>query len=57
MQAQSDGAQQISDAMASLTANAQQTMQSMQEFARASTDLQAAVVVLRRAATEFKPRG
>jgi len=57
MQAQSDGAQQISDAMGSLTAHARQTMRSVQEFGRASTDLQSAVVVLRRAATEFKLKG
>lgn len=54
MQAQSEGAEQISDAMASLSANAHQTMQSVQEFGRASTDLQSAIAVLRSAVAAFK---
>lgn len=54
MLAQSEGAQQISDAMTSLSANAHQTMQSVQEFGRASTDLQAAITVLRQAVAQFK---
>lgn len=54
MQAQSEGAEQISDAMTSLSDNARQTMQSVQEFGRASTDLQSAITVLRSAVAEFK---
>ncbi len=54
MQAQSEGAQQISEAMASLSSNAHQTMQSVQEFGRASTDLQSAIAVLRQAVAQFK---
>jgi methyl-accepting chemotaxis protein WspA len=54
MQSQSEGAQQISDAMASLAGNAQQTMQSVQEFGRASADLQSAIAVLRQAVAQFK---
>lgn len=54
MQAQSEGAQQISEAMTSLTANAQQTMQSVQEFGRASMDLQSAIAMLRQAVAQFK---
>ena len=54
MQSQSEGAQQISDAMASLAGNAQQTMQSVQEFGRASADLQSAIGVLRQAVAQFK---
>jgi methyl-accepting chemotaxis protein WspA len=54
MQAQSEGAEQISEAMGSLSSNAHQTMQSVQEFGRASTDLQAAIAVLRQAVAEFK---
>jgi methyl-accepting chemotaxis protein len=54
MQAQSEGAQQISEAMTSLSANAHQTMQSVQEFGRASTDLQSAISVLRQAVAQFK---
>lgn len=54
MQAQSEGAQQISEAMASLSANAHQTMQSVQEFGRASADLQTAIAVLRQAVAQFK---
>ncbi len=54
MEAQSEGAQQISEAMTSLSANAHQTMQSVQEFGRASSDLQAAIGVLRHAVAEFK---
>jgi methyl-accepting chemotaxis protein len=56
MQAQSEGAQQISDAMASLVANANQTMQSVREFGKAATDLQAAIALLRQAAGQFKLR-
>ncbi len=54
MQAQSEGAQQISEAMTSLSSNAHQTMQSVQEFGRASTDLQSAITVLRQAVAQFK---
>jgi methyl-accepting chemotaxis protein WspA len=54
MQAQSEGAQQISEAMTSLSSNAHQTMQSVQEFGRASTDLQSAIGVLRQAVAQFK---
>jgi methyl-accepting chemotaxis protein WspA len=54
MQAQSEGAQQISDAMASLVVNANQTMQSVNEFGRAATDLQSAIALLRQAVAQFK---
>jgi methyl-accepting chemotaxis protein WspA len=54
MQAQSEGAQQISDAMASLVGNANQTMQSVQEFGRAAADLQSAIALLRQAVAQFK---
>lgn len=54
MQAQSEGAEQISEAMGSLTANAQQTMQSAKEFGIASTDLQSAIATLREAVSKFK---
>jgi methyl-accepting chemotaxis protein WspA len=54
MQAQSEGAQQISEAMTSLSSNAHQTMQSVQEFGRASADLQAAIGLLRQAVSQFK---
>ncbi|MCC6677745.1 MAG: methyl-accepting chemotaxis protein [Phycisphaerales bacterium] len=54
MQAQSEGAQQISEAMTSLSANAHQTMQSVQEFGRASADLQSTIAVLRQAVAQFK---
>lgn len=56
MQAQSEGAQQISEAMSSLVANANQTMQSVKEFSRAASDLQAAIVLLREAVAQFKLR-
>jgi len=56
MQAQSEGAQQISDAMSSLVGNANQTMQSVKEFAHAAADLQAAIALLRQAVSEFKLR-
>jgi methyl-accepting chemotaxis protein len=56
MQAQSEGAQQISDAMGSLVANANQTVQSVKEFARAASDLQAAIGLLRDAVAQFKLR-
>jgi methyl-accepting chemotaxis protein WspA len=54
MQAQSEGAQQISEAMGSLSSNAQHTMQSVQEFGRASVDLQSAIGMLRQAVAQFK---
>ncbi|MFO0860570.1 MAG: methyl-accepting chemotaxis protein [Phycisphaerales bacterium] len=54
MQAQSQGAQQISEAMTSLTGNAQQTVQSAKEFGAAATDLQGAILMLREAVGEFK---
>lgn len=53
-QAQSEGAQQISEAMTSLSSNAHQTMQSVQEFGRASADLQSAIGVLRQAVAQFQ---
>lgn len=56
MQAQSEGAQQISDAMGSLVGNANQTVQSAQEFGRAAGDLQAAISLLREAVSKFKLR-
>ncbi len=56
MQAQSEGAQQISEAMASLVANAHQTMQSVQEFGRAASDLQSAIGLLRQSVAQFKLR-
>lgn len=56
MQAQSEGAQQISDAMGSLVGNANQTVQSAQEFGRAAGDLQAAISLLRDAVSKFKLR-
>ena len=56
MQAQSEGAQQISDAMASLVSNANQTVQSVREFGRAATDLQTAISLLREAVAQFKLR-
>jgi methyl-accepting chemotaxis protein WspA len=54
MQSQSQGAQQISEAMTSLSANAHQTMQSVQEFGRASADLQSAIGTLRQAVGQFQ---
>jgi methyl-accepting chemotaxis protein len=54
MQSQSQGAQQISEAMTSLSANAHQTMQSVQEFGRASADLQSAIATLRQAVGQFQ---
>ena len=56
MQAQSEGAQQISDAMASLVSNANQTVQSVKEFSRAAADLQSAISLLREAVSRFKLR-
>ncbi len=56
MQAQSEGAHQISDAMTSLVGNARQTAQSAQEFGRAASDLQAAIATLREAVAQFKLR-
>ncbi|MCK6475581.1 MAG: methyl-accepting chemotaxis protein [Phycisphaerales bacterium] len=56
MQAQSEGAQQISEAMASLVANANQTVQSIKEFARAAADLQSAIGLLREAVSQFRLR-
>lgn len=56
MQAQSEGAQQISDAMGSLVGNANQTVQSAQEFGRAAGDLQAAISLLRDAVSKFRLR-
>lgn len=56
MQAQSEGAAQISEAMTSLTSNAQQTMQSVQESGRAAADLQSAIGVLEVAVSQFKLR-
>jgi len=56
MQAQSEGAQQISDAMASLVGHANQTVQSVQEFGRAASDLQSAIGLLREAVAQFKLR-
>lgn len=57
MQAQSEGAEQISDAMVSLVGNANQTVQSVQEFSRAASDLQSAIGLLREAVSQFKLRG
>lgn len=54
MQAQSEGAHQISDAMGSLVGNAKQTAQSAQEFGRAAGDLQAAIATLREAVAQFR---
>ncbi|MBX3389287.1 MAG: methyl-accepting chemotaxis protein [Phycisphaeraceae bacterium] len=56
MQAQSEGAQQISDAMNSLVGNANQTVQSAREFGRAATDLQSAIALLRDAVSKFRLR-
>jgi methyl-accepting chemotaxis protein len=56
MQAQSEGAHQISDAMTSLVGTAKQTSQSAQEFGRAAGDLQAAIGTLREAVAQFKLR-
>lgn len=56
MQAQSEGAQQISDAMGSLVGNANQTVQSAREFGRAAADLQSAIGLLREAVSKFKLR-
>ncbi|MBL8885386.1 MAG: hypothetical protein JNK16_01895, partial [Phycisphaerales bacterium] len=56
MQAQSEGAQQISDAMGSLVGNANQTVQSAREFGRAAGDLQAAIALLREAVSKFNLR-
>jgi methyl-accepting chemotaxis protein len=56
MQSQSEGVQQISEAMASLVANANQTAQSAHEFGRAAGDLQSAIAVLREAVARFKLR-
>lgn len=56
MLAQSEGAQQISDAMASLVGNANQTVQSVQEFGKAAADLQSAIMLLRQAVAQFKLR-
>ncbi len=54
MQSQSEGARQISDAMASLVGNANQTMQSVREFGKAASDLQSAIALLRQAVSQFK---
>jgi methyl-accepting chemotaxis protein WspA len=54
MQAQSEGARQISDAMSSLVANANQTMQSVREFGKAAADLQSAIGLLRQAVSQFR---
>ncbi|MGH7245216.1 MAG: methyl-accepting chemotaxis protein [Phycisphaerales bacterium] len=56
MQAQSEGAQQISDAMGSLVGNANQTVQSAREFGRAAADLQSAIGLLREAVAKFRLR-
>ncbi|MBX3381426.1 MAG: methyl-accepting chemotaxis protein [Phycisphaeraceae bacterium] len=56
MQAQSEGAQQISDAMGSLVGNANQTVQSAREFGRAAADLQSAIGLLRDAVSKFRLR-
>ncbi|MBS0188305.1 MAG: HAMP domain-containing protein [Planctomycetes bacterium] len=56
MQAQSEGAKQISEAMGSLVSNANQTVQSAKEFGRAAGDLQAAIALLRDAVAKFKLR-
>lgn len=56
MRAQSEGAQQISDAMSSLVGNANQTVQSAREFGRAAADLQSAIALLRDAVSKFKLR-
>jgi len=56
MQAQSEGAQQISDAMGSLVGNANQTVQSAREFGRAAADLQSAIGLLREAVSKFNLR-
>jgi len=53
MRAQAEGADQISAAMSSLSGNARQTMESVQEFGRASGDLQSAIAVLREAVARF----
>ncbi|MBN8597910.1 MAG: methyl-accepting chemotaxis protein [Planctomycetes bacterium] len=56
MQAQSEGAEQISEAMGSLVGNANQTVQSAKEFGRAAGDLQAAIALLREAVSKFNLR-
>ncbi len=56
MQAQSEGAQQISEAMGSLVGNANQTVQSAKEFGRAAADLQSAIGLLREAVAKFRLR-
>lgn len=56
MQAQATGVQQISEAMTSLSGNARQTMQSVQEFGSAATDLQSAIQLLREAVAQFTLR-
>lgn len=55
-QAQSVGAQQISDAMSSLVTNADHAVQSVTEFSRAASDLQSAISLLRDAVAQFKLR-
>jgi methyl-accepting chemotaxis protein len=56
MRAQSEGAQQISEAMGSLVSNANQTVQSVKEFSQAASDLQAAISLLRDTVAQFKLR-
>ena len=53
MRAQAEGAEQISGAMSALSGNAQQTMESVHSFGRASDDLQTAIDVLRAAVARF----
>ncbi|MCA9283897.1 MAG: methyl-accepting chemotaxis protein [Phycisphaerales bacterium] len=56
MQAQDEGAQQISDSMAALVGNARQTMQSAKEASQAATDLESAIALLREAVARFRLR-
>lgn len=54
IQAQAVGAQQISDAMGSLTGNAQQSSEAARAFAEASADLRSATLVLKEAVARFR---
>ena len=56
MQAQDEGAQQISDSMAALVGNARQTMQSAKEASQAAIDLESAITLLREAVARFRLR-
>jgi methyl-accepting chemotaxis protein len=54
MQAQAEGVQQISAAMTSLTATAQQSMLSVKELANTSDALGSAIGVLRESVARFR---